>query len=72
MRPMSSVVSIATAAVAANQARVQMALAARLAKMNAGNAQSVVQLIEAANANLQKVVQSALADGVGGNIDISA
>jgi len=69
---MSSVVSIATAAVAANQARVQMALAARLAKMNAGNAQSVVQLIEAANANLQKVVQSALADGVGGNIDISA
>ena len=72
MRPMSSVVSIATAAVAANQARVQMALAARLAKMNAGNAQSVVQLIEAANANLQKVVQSALADGVGGNLDISA
>ncbi len=69
---MSSVVSIATAAVAANQARVQMALAAKLVKMNAGNAQSAVQLIEAANANLQKMVQSALADGVGGNLDISA
>ncbi len=69
---MSSAVSIATAALAANQARVQMAVAARLAKMNAGNTQSVVQLLEAANANLQKVMQSALADGVGGNIDISA
>ena len=69
---MSSVVSIATTMLAANQARVQMALAAKLAKMNAGNEQSVVQLIEAANANLQEAVQSALASGVGGNLDISA
>jgi len=69
---MSSAVSIATSAVAANQARVQIALAAKLAKMNAGNVQSVVQLIEAANTNLQKILQSTLEPGVGGNIDISA
>ncbi len=69
---MSSAVSIATSAIIANQARVQMALAAKLAKMNAGNAQSVVQLIEASNANLQKILQSTLEPGVGGNIDISA
>ena len=43
---MSSVVNIATTAVASSQAQVQMAVAAKLAKMNAGNAQSVVQLIE--------------------------
>lgn len=64
--------SIASAALAANQARVQMAVAARLAKMNAGHAQSVVQLLDAANANLQKAAQSGLASGVGGNLDISA
>ena len=54
---MSSAVSIAAAMLAANQARVQMALAAKFAKMNAGTAQSVVQLIEAANTNLQKILQ---------------
>ncbi|MFQ5625633.1 MAG: hypothetical protein ACE5FM_03155 [Methyloligellaceae bacterium] len=69
---MSFAVNIAATAAAANQAQVQMALAAKLAKMNASNEQSVVQLIEAANASLQEVVQSALASGVGANIDISA
>ena len=69
---MSSVVNIAAAAAATNQAQVQMALAAKLAKMNASSEQSVVQLIEAANASLQEVVQSALAPGVGTSINISA
>lgn len=68
---MSSVANIALAAVAAKQAQTQMALAAKLAKMNAGNQRSVVQLIEAANANLQQVAKSALPDGVGASIDIS-
>ena len=68
---MSSSVAIASAAVAANQAQVQMALAAKLAKMNANNAQSVVQLIESANANLQDVAKSATAPGVGTTLDIS-
>ena len=69
---MSSTVSIASAAVAANQAQVQMALAAKLAKMNAENAQSVVTLIESANANLTEIVKSALEPGIGTSVDISA
>ncbi len=69
---MSSVVNIAAAAVAANQAQLQMALAAKFAKMNAQSAQSVVQLIESANANMQQVVKSAPAPGVGASLDISA
>ena len=68
---MSSSVAIASAAVAANQAQVQMALAAKLAKANADSAQSVVQLIEAANANLQSIAKSATAPGVGETLDIS-
>ena len=69
---MSSVVNIATTAVATSQAQVQMAVAAKLAKMNAGNAQSVVQLIESANASLQQLVQSSASTGLGANLDISA
>lgn len=69
---MSSVVNIAATAVASNQAQVQMAVAAKLAKMNADNAQSIVQLIESANASLQQLVQSSASTGVGANLDISA
>lgn len=68
---MSSVANIALAAAAANQAQVQMALAAKLAKMNASSEQSVVQLIEAANANLQQVTKAALPSGLGASLDIS-
>jgi hypothetical protein len=69
---MSSVVNIAAIAVASNQAQVQMAVAAKLAKMNTDNAQSVVQLIESANASLQQLVQSPASTGVGATLDISA
>ena len=69
---MSSVVNIAATAVASSQAQVQMAMAAKLAKMNADNAQSIVQLIESANASLQQLVQSSASTGVGANLDISA
>lgn len=69
---MSSVSSIAAAAAAARQAQVQMALAAKLAKMNAGNQQSVVQLLEAANANMQQAAKAALPPGLGTSLDISA
>jgi hypothetical protein len=68
---MSSVVNIATAAAASSRAQVQMAVAAKFVKMNADSAQSVVQLIEAANANLQQVVNSATGPGVGESVDIS-
>jgi len=40
--------------------------------MNAESAQSVVQLIESASANMQQMVQSAQASGIGANLDISA
>lgn len=68
---MSSVANIALAAVVAKQAQTQVALAAKLAKMNAGNQRFVVQLIEAANANLQKIAKSALPDGAGTSVEIS-
>ncbi|MGD9867774.1 MAG: hypothetical protein AB7U38_07235 [Hyphomicrobiales bacterium] len=63
---------MAAAAVAANHAQVQLALAAKLAKSNAASERSVVGLIEAANQNMQTMVKSALAPGVGGTVDISA
>ncbi len=69
---MSSTTTIAAAAVAANQAQLQMAVAAKMAKMNAESAQSVVALIEAANANMQEVTKAALPPGVGTSLDISA
>lgn len=69
---MSSVVNIATAAAAASQAQTQLALAAKFAKSNADSAQSIVALIEAASANLEQVTKSALAEGVGTSVDISA
>ncbi|MCG8558166.1 MAG: putative motility protein [Hyphomicrobiales bacterium] len=69
---MSSSVSIAAAAVAANQAQVQSALAAKIAKMNADAAQSVVALLEASTANLEQISKASLPDGVGTSVDISA
>lgn len=67
-----STAGIAAAAVAANHAQVQLAVAARLAKSNAASERSVVALIEAAGQNMESIMKSALAPGVGGNIDISA
>lgn len=69
---MSSTASIAAAAVTANQAQVQMAVAAKIAKMNAESAQSVVALLEAASANIEQLTKAALPEGVGASVDISA
>lgn len=69
---MSSVANIAAASVAAQQAQVQLALAAKFAKSNAASEQSVVQLIEAANANLEQISQSGTPQGLGALLDISA
>jgi hypothetical protein len=57
-------------AVAGAQAgRAQLAMAARMMKMNADNAASIVQLIEAAQQNLDKLGDAAA--GLGRNLDIS-
>ncbi|MGI9385028.1 MAG: hypothetical protein ACR2PO_17895 [Methyloligellaceae bacterium] len=69
---MSSTASIAAAAVTANQAQVQTAIAAKIAKMNADSAQSVVALLEAASANIEQLTKAALPEGVGSSVDISA
>ncbi len=56
------------AAFAASQAtQVQMAVAAKMMKMNADAQGALVQVIEAAQANMKALVQA----GIGANLDIS-
>jgi len=55
--------------IAARAAQVQIAVAAKMLKMNAEAAQSVVQLIDAAQDNMARLTQAAT--GLGGNLDIS-
>jgi hypothetical protein len=58
--------SIAAALVAARMAQVQLAVAAKVAKMQADNGAAVVKLVSAADQNLNSLA------GLGGNLDISA
>ena len=58
--------AVASALVGAQLGRAQLAMAAKMMKMNADSAASIVQVIEAAQQNL-----SQLADGLGQNIDIT-
>ena len=62
--------ALASAFVGAKAAEVQMAFAAKMLKMNADAAKSVVQVIEAAQENLNRLAN--VAAGIGGNVDISA
>lgn len=63
------VTSLAAAMVGAQLGRVQYAAAAKMMKMNADNAASIVQVIEAAQQNLDKLAQ--VAAGLGQNLDIT-
>ena len=60
------VTAVASAMVGAQLGRAQLAMAAKMMKMNADNAASIVQVIEAAQQNI-----SQLADGLGQNLDIT-
>lgn len=60
------VTAVASAMVGAQVGRAQLAMAAKMMKMNADNAASIVQMIDAAQQNL-----SQLADGLGQNLDIT-
>jgi hypothetical protein len=60
------VTAVASAMVGAQLGRAQLAMAAKMMKMNADSAASIVQVIEAAQQNL-----SQLANGLGQNIDIT-
>ena len=64
------VTALATAFIGAKAAEVQMVVAAKMLRMNADAAKSVVQVIEAAQQNLDRLAN--VAAGIGGNLDISA
>jgi hypothetical protein len=62
--------SLAAALVAAQMANVQMALAGRMARMDAQQGQSVANLITSAEQNMNRLAN--LAPGVGTQVDITA
>jgi hypothetical protein len=61
--------SIAAAFAGAQTAKLQMAAAAAMMRMNAQAGASIVEVIENAQDNLQSLAN--VAAGVGGNLDIS-
>ena len=60
------VTAVASAMVGAQLGRAQLAMAAKMMKMNADNAASIIQVIEPAQQNLGQ-----LASGLGQNLDIT-
>ena len=56
--------------VGAQMSQVQMAVAAKMMRMNADSAASVVQLIDAAQKNMQSLAN--VGAGVGQNLNIAA
>jgi hypothetical protein len=62
--------TLATALVGAQMSQVQMAIAAKMMRMNTDSAASVVQLIDAAQKNMQSLAN--VAAGVGQNVNITA
>jgi hypothetical protein len=63
------VAALAAGLMAAKTGQIQTAVAAKMMKMNLDASKQVVQMLEAGNANLEKL--SNLATGVGGALDIS-
>lgn len=61
--------NLAAAFVGAQAAKLQMAAAAAMMRMNAQAGASIVEVIEKAQDNLQSLAN--VAAGVGGNLDIS-
>ena len=62
--------SIAAALVGSQVSNVQMALAAKMLRMNADAASAIVQVLDAAQQNLASLAN--VAQGVGQNLNISA
>jgi hypothetical protein len=67
---MMDVGAIAMAFVGAKAAQVQMAVAAKMTRMNADAAGSIVQVLDAAQQNMDRLAN--VAAGIGQNVDISA
>ena len=62
--------SLITALMGAQTGMVQLAVAARLARMNADQSASVAKLIDAAQQNIDPLAN--VAAGIGTNLDVSA
>jgi hypothetical protein len=62
--------SLITAMLGAQTGMVQLAVAARLERMNADQGASIAKLIDAAQQNANSLAN--IADGIGTNIDVSA
>jgi hypothetical protein len=62
--------TIAAAFIAQQAGQAQLAVAARILRMNADSAANVAQLLEAAQQNLDRLAN--VASGVGANFDVSA
>ena len=62
--------TLATALVAGATARVQLAVAAKLMRMNIDAERSVVDLMQAATQNASRMAD-AVATGIGGNLDLT-
>jgi hypothetical protein len=62
-------VSIATALVGAQMSGAQMAVAARMLRVNADNAASIVQVLNAAQQNMASLAN--VASGIGQSLNIS-
>ncbi len=62
--------SLITALMGAQTGMVQLAVAARLARMNADQGSSVAKLIDAAQQNIDPLAN--VAAGIGTNLDVSA
>ncbi len=63
------IASIATAIMAAHAGRAQLAAAAKLARMDADQARAVASLLEAAQANFDRLAN--VASGLGVQLDIT-
>ncbi|HEY2756666.1 MAG TPA: hypothetical protein VGJ01_13110 [Pseudolabrys sp.] len=61
--------SLAAALVGAQMSSVQMAMSAKMLRMNADSAASVAQMIDSAQQNMSSLAN--VAAGVGQNLDIS-
>jgi hypothetical protein len=64
------VAALASALVGAQMARAQLAVAAKIARMDAQTGQSVANLLDAAQQNLNRLAN--VAAGIGTQVDITA
>jgi hypothetical protein len=61
--------NLVSAFIGARVGQVQLAVAAKMLKMDADAAQSVVKMVDAAQQNIDRLAN--VAAGIGGNVDIS-